>query len=57
MGDTPLHFAIKSNQFRAIQQLLAGGADFEAKNSAGIAPYEIAKESRNPEILQLAKCT
>ena len=60
-NQTPLHLAIRTNQFRLAWILLAHGADASAKNSHGITPLDMLMqleswfndEDDNPNLLLL----
>jgi len=50
-GDTPLHQAIQMGEFRIARQLLAAGADLEARNDEGNTPRDLCWEGEWPGVL------
>jgi len=51
VGDTALHCAVWKDQVSTVQLLLSKGADKNAKNKAGKAPYELAKGEEMQKVL------
>jgi hypothetical protein len=41
-GDTPLHLAVKNNNFSRVESLLKGGANPNQKNNSGFTPLHIS---------------
>jgi len=52
-GNTPLHYAAKSNRIWAIKLLVTHKAFLQVKNNKGETPYDIAEENGYKNILRL----
>ena len=52
-GNSPLHFAVLSNQFGAAKALLEANADANATNAGGIAALHLAAATGKLDILRL----
>jgi uncharacterized protein len=51
-GTTPLHWAVRSNDLDAAQQLLHGGANPDAANRYGVTPLSLAAENASAPMIQ-----
>ena len=54
-GNTPLHKAVVIENLEAISDLLAAGADMEARDQFGATPLHYAASGRSPEV-HLGRC-
>jgi ankyrin repeat protein len=52
-GETPLHLAARGGHVRAVEALLAGGADTGIKTDQGASPLDWAREWKRTEIVPL----
>lgn len=50
---TPLHWAVRRNQFEIANLLIQRGADLEAHDMAGRTPLFIAAKNENPDLVRL----
>ena len=51
-GDTPLHVVIWRNNARAVETLIAAGADVDAVGEMGETPLHVAVSKKNLSIVQ-----
>jgi ankyrin repeat protein len=51
-GESPLHLAVKSGEIELVKKLLKAGAMGGSRNLEGLSPRELARESKNPEVLK-----
>lgn len=54
-GASPLHFTIVNGQNRLSKQLVAKGANINARNNKGVTPLDIARASGNIEMVKFLK--
>jgi uncharacterized protein len=51
-GTTPLHWAVRADDLRTVESLLASGADPKASNRYGVTPVSLACSNANAVILK-----
>ncbi|NJS11437.1 MAG: hypothetical protein HC789_14215 [Microcoleus sp. CSU_2_2] len=51
-GDTPLHGAAHIGSFLKVELLVQKGADVNAKNDYGTTPLDLARRSRNLNLIK-----
>ena len=51
-GSAPIHYAVLSNSLKAVQTLVAAGADIDAETNAGRTPLHIAVSLQNGSIVE-----
>jgi uncharacterized protein len=51
-GTTPLHWAVRADDLRTVESLLASGADPKASNRYGVTPVSLACSNANARILK-----
>lgn len=51
-GWTPLHKAVANNHIEVVTMLMGANADPRSIHSSGVSPISIARQSRNPRLIQ-----
>jgi ankyrin repeat protein len=51
VGETPLHYAIRSGSLKLVRMLMENGADPTAVGEDNATPFDIAEQYQNIEVL------